>query len=72
MRLVETLKINKFLLENKDENVHRIALSATRGEILEREREKEKRERKGKRERDKLIIKKRSKKWDGTKKCDRR
>ena len=27
--------------ENKDENVHRFALSAIRGELLEREREKE-------------------------------
>ena len=34
---------------NKDENAHRFALSAIRGEILEREREKE-RERKKDRE----------------------
>ena len=40
------------MVKNKDENVHRFALSAIRGELLEREREREKEER-GKRERKK-------------------
>ena len=33
--------INISFKSNKDENVHRFALSAIRGEILERERERE-------------------------------
>ena len=37
------LKHNNFI--NKDENVHRFALSAIRGELLERQREKERKER---------------------------
>ena len=32
---------NILLPHNKDENVHRFALSAIRGDLLEREREKE-------------------------------
>ena len=53
----------RLLKENKDENVHRFALSAIRGKLLretEREREKEiERERetkRGKRERDQKIV----------------
>ena len=33
--------IRRSLLKNKDETVHRFALSALRGELLEREREKD-------------------------------
>ena len=33
--------LNTVLQCNKDENVHRLALSAIRGELLERERERE-------------------------------
>ena len=39
---------------NKDENVHKFALRAIRGELLERERDKE-REEEGERERKKKI-----------------
>ena len=41
-----------YIYYNKDENVHRFALSAIRGELLEREREKE-REKEKEKEREK-------------------
>ena len=49
-----------FIVFYKDENVHRFALSAIRGELLERERERRerKRERERERERERYCDKK--------------
>ena len=38
------LEFGVVLYQNKDKNVHKFALSAIRGELLERERERAKRE----------------------------
>ena len=50
------------LYNNKDKNIHRVALNAIRGELLERERERKKeREKKKERERERKEREKKRK-----------
>ena len=44
-----------FIVFYRDENVHRFALSAIRGKLLEREREEREKEREREREREKEV-----------------
>ena len=52
-----------YIYYNKDENVHRFALSSIRGELLEREKERETRERERKKQHEKSATKKSNKVW---------
>ena len=69
LNFLQMIKISKRIYKkNKDENFHRFALSATRGELLERERN-ERKKRKTEKERKKLKKERETKK-SGTKKSD--